>query len=60
MKQLNKMKVKTITPKSRPSFNDWCREFNVSGMFVKDNLKYNTIQQSNIYKSKINKLYEIQ
>ena len=28
------MKVKTIYTTPRPSFNDWCKEFNVSRLYV--------------------------
>lgn len=30
----DKPKVKSIYPKDRPSFNDWCRQFKVSSMYV--------------------------
>ena len=30
----NKVRVsKSTTPKSRPNFNEWCKEFNVSGSY---------------------------
>jgi hypothetical protein len=58
MQQTKQIKVKTIYPKDKPSFNDWCKEFNVSSMFIKDNIKYNTTRDTNIYKFLINKVYE--
>lgn len=28
------LQVKTIYPKDRPSFNDWCKLFNVSRLYI--------------------------
>jgi hypothetical protein len=31
--------MKTVTTENRPTFNDWCQEFNVSSSYVEPNLK---------------------
>lgn len=31
--------MKSITPENRPSFNDWCKEFNVSSSYVDPELR---------------------
>ena len=33
--------MKSITPKDRPSFNDWCKEFNVSSSYIDPELRDN-------------------
>jgi hypothetical protein len=33
--------MKSITPENRPSFNDWCQEFNVSSSYVEPELRDN-------------------
>jgi len=30
----NKPKVKSVYPSEKPSFNDWCKMFNVSQLYV--------------------------
>lgn len=43
---MNDLKVtKSFAPENRPSFNDWCKEFNVSSNYVEPNKIYSVLRE---------------
>jgi hypothetical protein len=58
MQKENNIKVKTILPEAKPSFNDWCKEFKVSSMYIDKYIQPLFINRENkFYNRSNNKQY---